>query len=290
MKRTDTTTLHDTEVRWKPAALGVVVCAHTLGAWLFVLASRGVPGASSFALLLPYLLLTASNLVCLSTSGPSVGEIPIALFALEPALLAYVLAPVPHGFAWWICLVLCIALACMTAFFVFWFTRIAGAITSENEVSRDAVLIVLGGLVRNGVPIRTVQERLRTAARLWRASRTRTIVLSGGRTPDGTTTEAEAMAAWLMRVERVPAEALLLETRALNTKQNLAFSREVIEAAGLGDRQLCVVSSDYHLYRARALGRRLGMELAGVPAPVSWRSRPQQWCREVLTLVVNRVR
>jgi hypothetical protein len=58
------------------------------------------------------------------------------------------------------------------------------------------------------------------------------ILVSGGATPGGEGTEAETIAARL-RALGVPRDAILLETRATHTGENVTFSLPLIERAGL---------------------------------------------------------
>jgi uncharacterized SAM-binding protein YcdF (DUF218 family) len=80
---------------------------------------------------------------------------------------------------------------------------------------------------------------------------------------------------------------ILLEPTARNTRENIARSSELLDDRGFCG-QRCVVSSDYHLYRALRDGRSLGIDLCPVAAPTPSGSVPQQWCREVLTILFGR--
>lgn len=287
MTTPDHDTLHDTELRWKPTALWFVVAAHGLAALLLAVAAGRLRTAAWVACALPSLVFTALNLRCLAKNGPGVGEMPVAVFALTPALLAggLALSRIPRH----VCLALLPPCAAVCTLFAYWFWRISRSISKPDEVEPNATLIVLGGLIRGGKPVPTVQARIQVAASLWKASPQRTIVLTGGPTPDGSTTEAEAMAAWAESTLGVDASSWLLEKRAVNTQQNLARSIRLAEMSGHVGRQICVVSSDYHLYRALVYAREAGVEAIGIPTAVPITSRLQQWCREVLTILAKRV-
>ena len=76
------------------------------------------------------------------------------------------------------------------------------------------------------------------------------------------------MADWL-RSHGVPEDAILLEPRATSTKENLQYSFALIRD-GLGDEpdgNVAIVSSAYHLCRAKTMARMQGVEAAGVAAP-----------------------
>ena len=290
MSKQDTDTLYETEGRWKPAALVVVVACHCLAFWMMSLSDHVLPLVPWTLLGLPSVLLTSSNIICLVTNGPAIGEMPVAAMALGPAALSAMLASEPGSLVWWAFLLLAVPCLVVCDVFLLWAIRLMRAASKTSDVEGDAVIIVLGGLVRNGQPVPTVRERLRVAAELWRESPKRLLLLTGGPTPDGASTEAQVMASCLKLEEGVPQEALLLEPNAINTQQNLRNARQLIDQKGLTGRQICVVSSDYHLYRALALARNEGIEALGIPAPVPFRSRLQQWCREVLVILVKGVR
>ncbi|MEH6435323.1 YdcF family protein [Massilia sp. DD77] len=83
---------------------------------------------------------------------------------------------------------------------------------------------------RHGVP-----EFCEAAARLWRQGMFRRLLVSGGRTRGLPDSEADTIAAELLRRD-VPAAALILETAATNTGENVRFGRaRVAEVMDLGD-------------------------------------------------------
>ena len=280
-------TLHDTEMRLRGVSLAVfVICAIVDVFFLFI-------SAGSVSLVFWLLLVIASiavmtlNLHCLLANGPTIGMIPISLCSLAPAALSATRAFAKYSGPWWATAAISSAAFALSAYLAWWFTQLAKPCEKQVEPATNAVLLVLGGRIRNGNPVVTVQNRLIVAADLWREAPGRTIVLSGGDAPDEGTTEAEAMRGWIMEREGVPERAILLETRAGNTTENISYSMEVIAEAGLSGRQVCIVTSNYHLYRALAIAQRTNSEIIGVPAPVPKSSALQQWCREVMVILAK---
>lgn len=228
----------------------------------------------------------ASNLRYLAVHDgrTTFGMIPIALIGAFPAALVGSFSPNdPLRLA---CIASAAVLIALATFLALWFWRLWRVGHPAREVSPTAALIVLGGAIKKGRPCHTLQLRLDVAAKLWHESPTRTIVVSGGPIPSGTITEAEAMAIYL--VERgVAGSSIVLEQHAKNTRENIRLSCALLDERGFAG-QRCVVSSDYHLYRALRDGRSLGIELCPVAAPTPRGSVPQQWCREVLTILFGR--
>ena len=127
-------------------------------------------------------------------------------------------------------------------------------------------LIVLGAGVNGEAPSLSMLNRLTAAKTYLDAHPACRVVLSGGQGPGEDITEAEAMRRW-MTANGVKPERIVCETRSESTEENIAFSLPLIPDAQ--DARIAVCSSEYHLYRARMLGRRMGYDLGAVPAKTS---------------------
>ncbi|KTS02646.1 YdcF family protein [Microbacterium testaceum] len=154
-----------------------------------------------------------------------------------------------------------------------------------------AIVVLGSGLIDGRVPP-LLRGRLDRAIVAWqRAGRAGGVapfvIPSGGQGPDEPRAEAEAMADYL-REHGIPANLVHPETRSLNTRENLAFSRAIVEEIG-ATKPLLVVTSDYHVLRAGLLARR---ELPGarvVGARTAAYFVPSAFLREYVALL-NRQR
>ena len=91
-------------------------------------------------------------------------------------------------------------------------------------------------------------------------------VVSGGQGPGETMTEGEAMQIWL-EAKGVDPSRIIVEDRATSTMENLEYSFELIRAAGgEPDGNVAIVTSEYHLCRAKRMARALGAEPVGIAA------------------------
>lgn len=114
-----------------------------------------------------------------------------------------------------------------------------------------------------------------------------TVVVSGGQGPDEPTSEAQAMADYLI-ANGVDGEKVLLETASHNTAQNFAYSKKQMDEAQIDYSDgILVVSNGFHLTRARMLAQRAGFgEVYTLAAPTSHLpSRLHMYIREPLALV-----
>ena len=129
-------------------------------------------------------------------------------------------------------------------------------------------LIVLGAAVYGDRPSLTLVRRLEGALDYLERYPDSVAIVSGGMGKGETVTEAQAMYDWL--VERgISPERVLREDKATSTRENLEYSFEIIRRRGdepAGN--VAIVSSAYHLYRAKLMAQRLGAPgAAGVAAP-----------------------
>jgi uncharacterized SAM-binding protein YcdF (DUF218 family) len=83
------------------------------------------------------------------------------------------------------------------------------------------------------------------------------VIVSGGKGSDERISEAEAMARYL--IERgVPEDHVVREDQSRTTEENLTFSQAIMERSGPGYRCI-IVTSNYHVFRAAIVARRLGV-------------------------------
>ncbi len=133
----------------------------------------------------------------------------------------------------------------------------------------DAIVVLGGGsnyawLDRPDVdPAKLRSSRLAAGARAWHAGKASKVILSGGGV--GNTTEARRMADAIQRLG-VPQDALLLEERSHDTRDNARFSTALLEA-GRGGRHVLLVTSALHMPRATLLFTQAGAEVTPVPVP-----------------------
>ena len=123
-------------------------------------------------------------------------------------------------------------------------------------------VIVLGAAVYGETPSVTLEHRLEGAVRCLAMNPEAKAVVSGGQGAGEDISEAECMRRYLSEHGIAP-ERILIEDRSTSTKENLAFSKAVIEADGGTTDRVVIVSSGYHLYRAQKTAEQLGMRAGG---------------------------
>lgn len=128
-------------------------------------------------------------------------------------------------------------------------------------------LILLGAGVNGSTPSLSLLDRLEAATAYLKDHPQCKVVVTGGQGPGEDLTEAQAMEAYLLS-QHISASRILKEEKAENTEQNIAFSYAIIQKE-TNAASVAIVSSEYHLYRAKYLARELGFSAYGIAAPTS---------------------
>ncbi len=128
----------------------------------------------------------------------------------------------------------------------------------------DATLIILGCSVNGETPSQMLRLRIDAAEKFMKENPSSTAVLSGGQGPGEDITEALCMYREL--TERgISADRLYMEDRSTSTRENVAFSKEIILRENLNTK-VAVVSNNFHLYRASLSVKDAGLEFYSVSA------------------------
>lgn len=135
---------------------------------------------------------------------------------------------------------------------------------SAAPQSADAIVVFAGGVGESGRAGGGFQERVTQAIRLYRAGYASRLVLSSGFV--FTLHEAEVMKAVAV-ANGIPPEAIVLEERAANTYENVAFSARILDDHGWT--RILLVSSPYHMRRATLTWRKVAPEIAVIPTPAT---------------------
>ncbi len=163
--------------------------------------------------------------------------------------------------------------------------------SSTGERSPRFAVVLGTQVLPGGKPSRTLDARVRHAARLYAAGRVDRVVVTGG-VGKHPPSEAEVMAR-ILREEGIPGDAVLLEDEAESTWGSARLVAAL--AAGEGVSEVLVVTDPLHCVRTAAAFRRAGLIAWAEPVYSSpmWRVpwlRRGQFLRESGALVWYRVR
>jgi uncharacterized SAM-binding protein YcdF (DUF218 family) len=153
------------------------------------------------------------------------------------------------------------------------FAAVEAPIISAAHTDEDAdckYLVVLGAGLHGSVPSLSLTDRLSAALAYLTEHPDSVAVVSGGQGPGENMTEAEAMAIWLEAKGIAPAR-IIEEREAVSTTENLANAFALIRERGdEPDGNTAIVTSEYHLYRAKLMARDMGVAAYGIAGNTSW--------------------
>lgn len=123
-------------------------------------------------------------------------------------------------------------------------------------------VVVLGKRLRNNIPDHDYRLRLARAVELYRAQKTRTFYLLGGRTGDAEISESEAGQQYL-QAEGIPSALIELEQTSRNTLENI---RQLSIHHAIPSQRIVLISNRYHLARAKTMARQFGYTIEACAA------------------------
>lgn len=159
--------------------------------------------------------------------------------------------------------------------------------TTSLEESADYVILLGGGIDKNGKLPPAVQNRVDRAAEYLMLHPETVCVVSGGTLhwlpyPEAPTIKAELAA------RGIEAERIFAEDQALDTIQNFQFSSAILadyedcDISQILESKIVVVTSFYHLHRAEILAKRMGFKnIKGLPTKTVPLSFVQAHVREI---------
>ena len=155
---------------------------------------------------------------------------------------------------------LCVVLSAVLLLAAFETVLMVGA--AAKDPAPSSTVIVLGCRVYGERPSRMMVARLKAAQRYLEENPESRCILSGGQGADEDISEAECMYRYLVN-NGISPERLYKEDRSTSTRENLLFSKEIIEREGLNP-EIAIATNEFHEYRAQQIAASLGLESGAV--------------------------
>ena len=153
----------------------------------------------------------------------------------------------------------------------------------SHEGSAEYAVVLGAGIVRKE-PSYTLARRLDQAAVYLSQNPEASVVVSGGHSDGQLASEAQVMK-WYLENRGIDSDRILKEEYATNSLENIELSIGLVEdATGERPEKILVITSDYHLLRAKLLARRMGIETYGIAADSPPHLYPYYAAREFAAL------
>ena len=182
--------------------------------------------------------------------------------------------------------------------FVYFECMLAGSVICGIRAARhqpaydkDAIIILGCWFRKDGTLPPLLRGRVDRALAFWREQKAATgkealLIPSGGQGRDEPMPEAEAMRRYLA-AQDIPERLILPETRSENTFQNMAYSREIIDAVCPGGK-VVYATTNYHVFRSGVWAGLAGLRAEGIGGRTRWWFWPNAFMRECAGLLQKR--
>ncbi|MFU0832315.1 MAG: DUF218 domain-containing protein [Oscillospiraceae bacterium] len=165
-----------------------------------------------------------------------------------------------------------------------WTAVLTGLMISgvKGAPDENATVLVLGSKVNGNVPSADLLARIETAAEYLNENPNAVCVACGGQGPGENRTEAAVIREELVS-RGIDSSRIYLEDSSTSTQENIGNALAVIEANSL-NRNLAIVTDEYHEYRACSVARGYGVSAGVIPSRTPWYIFSACWARELLAL------
>ncbi|HWR18578.1 MAG TPA: YdcF family protein [Clostridia bacterium] len=223
--------------------------------------------------------LTTGNL---GTYLPSILGLPLLLLGLffVPVSAWFEATRIGVFFKWF--------LICAYSLAILFFAVISSVLYKEGHEKPPAnadVVIVLGAGLRGSRVSLTLQYRLDAAYEYLKQNPNTILVLSGGQGEGETVSEAIAMKSYLLS-RGVSADKLIIEDRSKSTYENFKYSLALLKKQFGTDMNIAFITTEFHVYRAELVAKRMGIDASGIGAKGVWYISPNDYMRESIALTV----
>ncbi len=156
---------------------------------------------------------------------------------------------------------------------------------SRTSLESVDYLIILGARLYGDRPSPALLERLKVSEDYLLVNKDVKVVVSGGQGSNEDISEAHAMEKYLLS-KGIKKERIIIEDKSTNTFENLTLSLDEIRKIEKKDKiNVLIATNKYHIFRAKLLGKRLGLQAYGLPAKIPPSIIVQSYVREYFAVI-----
>lgn len=147
-----------------------------------------------------------------------------------------------------------------------------------NSKGEKDYLLILGHALENDAASPVLQERCKKAAVYLKENESTLAIACGGITGKTQTKSEAEVIKELLIAEGISEERIILEDKSKTTAENFYNAKKLMDEAG--EVRVALLSSDYHLLRARILAKICGIDADTVAAPTPKNVRSRCFLKE----------
>ena len=157
------------------------------------------------------------------------------------------------------------------------------AIKANSKSENNCTVVILGCQVTGSSPSLMLYDRTMCALEYIKKNPESYIIASGGKGQGENISEAQAIKDLLVS-RGVEPSRIILEDKSTNTKENIAFSSEIIKEKNL-DKNIAIVTDGFHQFRADCFAKKSDLNACSVTCRTRWYFSFSYYSREVLALL-----
>lgn len=138
--------------------------------------------------------------------------------------------------------------------------------SGRDQARPVSAIVVLGAAQYAGRPSPVLKARLDHSVELWKRKVSLVLILTGGRGPGDTTSEAEAGRTYVKKLG-VPDSAIIVENKGRTTSESMRAVAAMLRARGA--ETVVLVSDPFHMLRLWIIANRLGITAYTSPTRTS---------------------
>lgn len=176
----------------------------------------------------------------------------------------------------------------LIAVFLMTFIIIEGLIIiegSKKTTENVDYVIILGARLYGDIPSPALLERLEVARVFLTDNKDVKVVVSGGQGINEDIPEAHAMENYLVK-NGIDKDRIIIEDKSTSTFENLKLSLDIIRKVDSRESiRILIATNKFHIFRAKILAKRLGMDPYGLPAKIPPTIIIQSYIREYFATI-----
>lgn len=155
----------------------------------------------------------------------------------------------------------------------------------EKANEKADFVVILGAAVRGKTMTLALYQRMEKGLEYLNKYPNMKVVVSGGKGPGEDIPEAQAMKKFLLE-HGISDKNIIVEDKSKNTMQNLKNTKSILEKLyGKQNFKIALVTSNFHIFRAKMLAKRAGFKVYGVPAPINKSIILNSYVREYFAVI-----
>lgn len=209
------------------------------------------------------------------------------VFIIANLLFAVILSWISQNLKnrWWRIIQRTALLAYGLFFVSFGAVQIMLMLESGREIPDDIdYAVILGAGLKGEELSETLKSRLEAGADYLQKHPEVPVIVSGGQGEGEDIPESTAMFRYLT-AHGISEDRITEENQSTTTWENLRNSKAILESKGGADKKILIITSDYHVFRAKLTGEQLGLDCSGLAGESGFFIKVNYMIREYFAVV-----